>query len=73
MIGNFSAHGACPHEICPLHGDLEELKQDVAALRLCMDQLLGAWNGARGVAFTLKWLAGIAAGVGALWVAWRPA
>ena len=67
--GNSDTSAGCDYTRCPIKVDLDDLKEQVRALRASVDNLLTAFNGARGVIVTLKWLAGIAGGLAALWAA----
>lgn len=70
----------CDHESCPIQVQIQlQLKaieqrldkgdQRFAQLGEKLDKLLYAFNAANGIVSGIKWLAAIAAGVGALWAA----
>lgn len=63
----------------PHDAEIAELKKSVADIRASIDELLqlkesiqeliDTWRAARGMLIIIKWLAGIASGLGVLWAA----
>lgn len=55
----------------PHDSEIAELKKSVTELKESIQELLDAWAAARGMLTVIKWLAGIASGLGAIWAAWH--
>jgi hypothetical protein len=56
----------------PQHeSEIAELRNAVAELKESIQELLDTWRAARGMLTIIKWLAGIASGLGVLWAAWH--
>lgn len=51
--------------------ELHDLKQEVAALRGDMKDLLDAWRTATGLLKFVKWLATFGAAIGGAWIVWK--
>ena len=51
--------------------EIAELKKSVAELKESIQELLDAWRAARGMLTIIKWLAGIASGLGVIWAAFH--
>lgn len=65
-----------PHEteIAELKKTVAELKtsiNELLKLKESIQELLDTWRAARGMLTIIKWLAGIASGVGVIWAAWQ--
>lgn len=66
-----SDHPPTEVELALLRADVDQMKEDVKALRQEVKDLLDAWRTATNVLAFVKWLAGIGAAVAFLWAAFK--
>lgn len=52
-----------------INAEIEELREEIRALRLDVQDLMDAWRAANGVVRFVKWVSSLVVAVGVLWVA----